>query len=75
MDAGRLALLMAFACALGACNGPIVTLKNEQTGLVAVCRGGTVATGMTSERVAADILTKCVDDYTQQGYTVVAATQ
>lgn len=66
--------LLAAACVLSACGGPVVTLKNPQSGEVASCKGGTTATGMTSERVAEDLLTRCVDGYTQRGYEVVTAT-
>ncbi len=67
--------ILAAACVLSACGGPQVTLKNPQSGEVASCKGGTVATGMTSERVAEDLITRCVDGYTQQGYEVTTATR
>ena len=70
----RLVCIMAAAGVLSACGGPVVTLKNPQNGELASCKGGTVATGMTSERVAEDLMTRCVDGYTQQGYEVIAAT-
>ena len=75
MTQGTMAFILAAACALSACGGPQVMLKNPQNGEVASCKGGTTAAGMTSERVAEDLLTRCVDGYTQQGYEVVSATR
>jgi len=73
MNARRLALTMAAAGALCAYGGPVVTLKNPQTGELASCKGGFVASGMASKRVADDLMIECVDGYVQQGYEVVEA--
>ncbi|MDB5978134.1 MAG: hypothetical protein JWR07_4894 [Nevskia sp.] len=75
MAKGRMLSIVVATCVLAACGGPEVTLKNPQNGEVASCKGGVGATGVTSSRVADDLMTKCVDGYTQHGYEVVSAKQ
>ena len=75
MATRRMFFVLAAACAvLSACGGPVVTLKNPQNGELASCKGGVGSIGLTSDRVESDLLTECVDGYTQQGYEVVTAT-
>ena len=75
MATQRMACIIAAACVLSACGGPVVTLKNPQSGEVASCKGGVSVTGVASEGVADGLITECVDGYTRQGYEVVAATR
>lgn len=65
--------ILGLAALLSACGGPLVTLKNPESGQLASCKGGLMATGMASDRVQQDLLTECVDGYTRQGYEVVSA--
>ncbi len=73
MNFGKLVSMFALACALSACGGPVVTLKNPQNGALVSCKGGTFANGNTSQRVADDLITQCVDNYTRSGYEVVSS--
>ena len=75
MATRRMFFVLAAGCAvLSACGGPVVTLKNPQSGELASCKGGVGSIGLTSDRVESDLLTECVDGSTQQGYEVVTAT-
>ena len=75
MATRKMVCIMVTACVLSACGGPVVTLKNPQSGELASCKGGAAATGVASEGVADGLMTECVDGYTRQGYEVVAATR
>ena len=75
MATRRMVFVLAATCmVLSACGGPVVTLKNPQSGELASCKGGAGTIGVTSDRVESDLLTECVDGYTRQGYEVVTAT-
>lgn len=73
MNSVKLVSILALGGALCACGGPVVTLKNPQNGELVSCKGGTFANGMTSQRVADDLMTQCVDNYTRSGYEVVSS--
>ncbi len=68
-------MVVAAAVMLSACGGPVVTLKNPQSGQMASCKGGVMNTGMASQRVEDDLITQCVDGYARQGYEVIAASR
>jgi hypothetical protein len=70
----RIALLGATAL-LCACSQPSVTLKNPDSGEVVACKGGELAGGMASRGVVNDLMTRCVDNYTNRGYEIVGSTQ
>ncbi len=67
MATRRMVCIIAAACVLSACGGPVVTLKNPQSGELASCKGGAAATGVASDQVADGLMTECVDGYTRQG--------
>jgi uncharacterized membrane protein YeaQ/YmgE (transglycosylase-associated protein family) len=63
-----LALVLA---SLAGCATPVVMLKNEQTGQIARCGGGTagsVAGGLIGYSIEKDGDAKCVRDYEAQGF-------
>jgi uncharacterized membrane protein YeaQ/YmgE (transglycosylase-associated protein family) len=66
------AMLLALAIAFVAgCATPVVMLKNDQTGQIARCGGGTtgsVAGGLIGYSVEKDSDSACVRDYESRGF-------
>ena len=71
----RLAVVGTVA-GLSACSQPSVTLKDPQSGTLVACKASDLAGGgITSRSVVDQLMTRCVDDYTNRGYIIVASTQ
>ena len=62
-----------FLAAAGSACSTVVNLRNPDTGATAACETG----GMTiaSQQMKQALMTECVDDYTKQGYQVVAVSK
>jgi hypothetical protein len=61
----------ALCLAVGACATPVIMLKNDKTGQVARCGGGTagsMAGGMIGHAIEKDSDGKCAADYEAQGF-------
>jgi uncharacterized membrane protein YeaQ/YmgE (transglycosylase-associated protein family) len=66
----QLCLALVLASLVG-CATPVVMLKNDQTGQIARCGGGTagsVAGGMIGYSIEKNSDEKCVRDYEAQGF-------
>jgi hypothetical protein len=69
--------LLGICVALAGCATPVIMLRNDQTGQIARCGGGStgaMALGMFGKNLEQESDERCARDYEQQGFARTSAT-